>query len=70
MEAGQGADSSSSLASIMSARQGWTTRHPGTSCRAGSEGASLAAGSERVRRAETPAPRIGGAAGAAAAAAV
>lgn len=59
-EAGQGADSLSSIASIMSTRRGWRTRHPRTSCPAGSEGAGLVAGSERVRRAATLVLTIGG----------
>lgn len=65
MEAGQGAGSSSKLPSITSVGRGWVwspapTR---TSCPAGSEGADWVAGSERVRRAETPLRRIGGAGG-------
>lgn len=44
----------------MSTGRGWRTKHPNTSCPAGSECAGSAAGSERVRLAEPPAPRIGG----------
>lgn len=44
----------------MSTGPGWRTRHASTSCLTGSEGAGLAAGSERVRLVETPAPTIGG----------
>ncbi|XP_015343242.2 male-enhanced antigen 1 isoform X1 [Marmota marmota marmota] len=57
-EAGLGADSSSSLASVQSTGRGWRTGSPGTSCPTGSEGAGRTVGSERVRRAETPALRI------------
>lgn len=65
MEAGQGAGSSSKLPSITSVGRVWKSGHPPlrTSCPAGSEGAGSVAGSERVRRAETPLRKIGGAGG-------
>ena len=68
MEAGQEAGSSSKIPSITSVGRGWKSGHPPppsprTSCPAGSGGAGSVEGSERVRRAETPLRRIGGAGG-------